>query len=110
MGIGIDACGQHRPDQHADFRGPPAEGLELALLLGVKRAAAAVAQRVAVALWRARAFPVAAVGSASGNIIVRRKARGGAPALVVERMFARCRIFHDRSICALCGRLISDHT
>jgi hypothetical protein len=73
-------------------------------------AAAAVTQRVAIIFRRARAFPVAAVGPANGNIIVRRPARGIAPRAADDRMFARVGLFHDDSICTPCDRLISDHT
>jgi len=79
VGTGIDACGEHRPDQRFYFRGPAKRGFEQAPPFGMKRAAAAVAQRVAIALGRARALPVAVVRPAIGNIIVRPNAGGDTP-------------------------------
>jgi hypothetical protein len=72
MRAGMDARVQHDADERCDFRGAPAGGPEQTPPLGLARAAAAVAQRVAVALRRAGAFAVAVSGPAYGNKIVRR--------------------------------------
>jgi hypothetical protein len=108
--IGSSAGFERVGDQLCDRPRVAAEFSQHAAGLDVFPAAAAMAQRVAVALGRARTFAVAAIGSANGNIIVRRFGRENAPPAADDRMFARCRIFHDDSICALCGCLISDHT
>jgi hypothetical protein len=106
----IGALVKHLRGQAADQRDRTAGGGEMAASFGKGRAAKAMTEGIAVALRRARAALVAAVRSASGNIIVRRFGRENAPPAADERMFARIGLFHDDSICALCGRLISDHT